>query len=94
MDDIIEFVIELLGELLETTLESIKNPRIRKWALTVFYSVFWLGITGFCAYFAFDFAKKNNVTGAAVAGLIAGICFLGLGFLVICGHRRNWKSKK
>ena len=94
MDDIIEAVIELLGDLLEAALGSIKNPQIRKWALTVFYSVFWLGITGFCAYFAFDFAKKNNVTGAAVVGLIAGICFLGLGFLIIRGHRRNWKSKK
>jgi hypothetical protein len=92
MDDIIEFVIELLGELLETALGSIKNPRIRKWALTVFYSVFWLGITGFCSYFAFDLAKKNNMTGTIVVGLIAGICFFVLGFFIIRGHRRNWKK--
>jgi len=35
MDDIIEFVIELLGELLEFALGNIRNPRKRKWALTI-----------------------------------------------------------
>ena len=92
MDDIIEFVIELLGELLETALESIQKPQIRKWALTVFYSVLWLGITGFCTYLAVDLAKKNNTTGAIVVGLIAGICFCGFGFFIIRRHKQNWKK--
>ena len=92
MDDIIEFVIEFLGELLETALGSIKNPQIRKWALTVFYSLFWLGIAGFFAYFAVDLAKKNSTTGAIVVGLIAGIWFFGIGFFIIRGHRQNWKK--
>ena len=92
MDDIIEFVIELLGELLETALGSIKNPRIRKWALTVFYSVFGLGFAAVPAYFAIRLGMENNTTGAIVLGVLAAVEVLVFGFLVIRGHRQNWKG--
>ncbi len=93
MDDIIEFIIEVLGELLEELLGSIKNPKICKWALTAFYSIFWLGITAFLAYCAVALGNENNTTGTIVMGLIAGAVFLLLGFFVIRGHRQSWKKR-
>ncbi len=92
MDDIIEFAIELLGELLGEILGSIKNPTKRKWALTIFCSVFWLAITAFCGYFTIALGKENNLTGTIVIGVLTCTVFLGLGFLVIRGHRQNWKK--
>lgn len=92
MDDIIDFFIELFGELLGEILGNIKNPSKRKWALSVFYSVFWLGITSFLTYFAVSLKKENNLTGAIVVGMIAVMIFLLLGFFIIHGHRQNWKK--
>ena len=93
MDDVVEFLIEVFGDLLGEILGSIKNPRKRKWALTVFYSVFWFGITAFFTYYSVVFGKENNTTGAIVMGIIAGVVFLALGFFIIRGHRQNWKKR-
>ena len=92
MGEIIEFIIELFGELLGEILGNIKNPKKRKWALTVLYSVFWLGITAFLTYFAVSLKKENNLTGAVIMGVIAVMFFLLLGFFIIRGHRQNWKK--
>ena len=91
MDDIIEFIIEVFGELLEGILGCIKNPRKRKWALTVFYSVIWLGVTAFFTYSAVVFGEENNTAGTIAMGVIAGAVFLVFGFFIIRGHRQNWK---
>lgn len=91
MDDIIEFLIELFGEILAEVLANIKNPRKRRWALTMFYSVFWLGITAVLAYFAVDLGKENNTVGTVVLGVLAGIVFLVFGYFIVRGHRQNWK---
>ncbi len=93
MDDIIEFIIEVFGELLEELLGSIKNQKIRKWALTVFYSIFWFGITGLIAYFAVALGNENNTAGTIAMSVIASAVFLVLGFFIIRGHRQNWKKR-
>ncbi|MBQ8359862.1 MAG: hypothetical protein IJX37_08195 [Oscillospiraceae bacterium] len=92
MDDIIEAAIELFGDLMEAALKNIKNPRKRKWALTVFYSVLGLGVTAVPTYFAIRFGMENNTTGAIVVGVLAVVMFFVFGFLIIRGHRQNWKS--
>ena len=50
MDDLIEALIDLAGDLLEEVLKGIKNPQKRKWALTVFYSLVTLLISGFLVW--------------------------------------------
>ena len=92
MDDLIEAVIELFGDLLEQALKGIKDPNKRKWALTIFYSVFWLGITAFLAYWAVMFAKENNTPSTIAMGILAGAVFLVFGFFLIRAHRRNWRE--
>jgi len=94
MDDIIEFVIELLGELLETALGSIKNPQIRKWALTVFYSLITVAVCGFLAWIAITLYLEQNMTGALSVAGVAGVLFLVFGFFILRRHKkRNWKNK-
>ncbi len=93
MDDIIEFIIEVFGELLEAILGNIKNPRKRKWALTVFYSVIWLGVTAFFTYFAVVFGKENNTAGTIAMSVITSAIFLVFGFFIIRSHRQNWKKR-
>jgi len=92
MDFVVELVIEVLGELLEFALGNIKNPSTRKWALTIFYTILLLGITALPGCFAFSFLKEGNVTGSVVLGVISGALLFGGGFLVIRGHRQNWKG--
>ena len=92
MDDILEFVIELLAELLESILGEVKNPRKRTWALTIFYSVFWIGITALFAYWTVMLAKEDNTPGTIAMGILAGAFFVVLGFFLIRTHRRNWKK--
>ena len=93
MDDVIEFVIEVLGELLEAILGNIKNPQKRKWALTVFYSAILTGITIVFTLFAVESWKDDNATGAIIMGVITGVLFLVLGFFVVRGHRQSWKKQ-
>ena len=92
MDDVIEVVIEVLGDLLEIALGNIKNPKKRKWALTSFYSVLVLGVTALPAFSTVVFGKEGNVTGAIVMGVIAGALLAVGGFFIVLGHRQNWKK--
>ena len=94
MDDIIEAVVELLGDLLEMALKGIKNLQKRKWALTVFYVLITLGITGFLLWSAGEIWKDGNKTGAGIFAGIAVILCTVFGFFIIRGHKRNWKSKR
>lgn len=92
MDDIIQFAIEFLGELMGVLLADIKNPKKRRWALTIFYAVLGLGFAAVPAYFAIRLGVENNTTGAIVLGVFAAVEVLVFGFLVIRGHRQNWKG--
>ena len=90
MDDIIEAVIEIAGELLEGIFSSIKNPRKRKWALTGLYASITLLITGFIAWNAVTLYLEENVTGAVVLAAVAGIVFILFSFFIRRGHKSNW----
>ena len=92
MDDIIEFAIEFLGELVGELLANIKNPKKRRWALTVFYLVLGLGFAAVPTYFAIRLGMENNTTGAIVLGVLAAVMFFVFGFLIIRGHSQNWKG--
>ena len=92
MDDIIQFAIEFLGELMGVLLAGIKNPKKRRWALTIFYAVLGLGFAAVPAYFAIRLGMENNTTGAIVLGVFAAVEVLVFGLLVIRGHRQNWKG--
>ena len=93
MDDLIEFLIEVFGDIVEAALESIKNPRKRKWALTIFYSFIVLAISGLCIWAAVSNAMEQNLSGAAVMGVIAGLLLTVFGFFIIRGHKRSWRKK-
>jgi len=94
MEEIIEAVIDLAGDLLEAAFISMKNPRKRKWALTAFYSAVTLMITGFLLWGAVALYLEGNLTGAAVFAAVAGILLFVFGFFILRGHKRNWKNKK
>ena len=93
MDDLIEALIDLAGDLLEEVLKGIKNPQKRKWALTVFYSVITLLITGFLVWRAVAVYLDGNLTGAIVFAAVAVILLLVFGFFILRGHKKNWKNK-
>jgi len=90
MDFLVELLIEVLGEFLSTLFDNIKNPKIRRWTLTVFYSVLGLGITALPAYYAVACWRENKIAGTVVLGLLAVAFFLFFCILVIRGHRKNW----
>ena len=94
MDDLIEALIDLSGDLLEEVLKGIKNPKKRKWALTVFYSVVTLLITGFLAWGAVAVYFDGNLTGAIAFAVIAVILLLIFGFFILRGHKKSWKNKR
>ncbi len=94
MADFIEFLLELFGDALEAALESIKNPKRRKWALTIFYSTIVLAVTGLCVWAAISNGLEQNMSGAAVMGVITGLLLTVFGFFIIRGHKRSWISKK
>lgn len=94
MDDLIEMVIELAGDLLEEMLKGIKNPHRRKWALTIFYSIVTLAITGFLIWGAVAVYLDGNLTGAIVFAGIAAVLLLVFGFFILRGHKRCWKNKR
>lgn len=94
MDDIIEAAIDLVGSLLEEALKLIKNPKKRKWALTIFYCVFTLAVVGFLGWGSVALLKDGNQTGAVVFGMIALLLFVFFGIGIVRGHKRNWKNKK
>ena len=94
MDDLIEAVIELFGDLLEQALKGIKDPNKRKWALTSFYSFVAFAITAFLIWGAVATYLDGNLTGALVFAAVAAVLFLFFGLSIAHGHRKNWKSKK
>ena len=94
MEDIIEAVIDLAGDLLEAAFINIENPRKRKWALTAFYSAATLIITGLLVWGAVALHLEGNSTGAVAFAAVAGILFLVFGFFILRGHKSNWKNKK
>lgn len=89
MDDIIEAVIEIAGELLEGIFSSIKNPRKRKWALTGLYTAITLLIIGFIAWNAVTLYLEENITGAVVLAAVAGMVFILFSFFIRRGHKRD-----
>ena len=91
MDDIIEAVFEIVGTIIEEIFDNIKSPRKRKWALTAFYSVFTLIITGFFLWGTVALAAEGSRTGAIAFGIVSGGLFLLSAFFIIRGHRRSWK---
>ena len=94
MDFLVEFLIELFSELLETVFfDNIKSPNKRKCTLTVFYAAIWLAVTALPAYLAVTFGMAHNTTGAAVLGVLAGAMLLAGGYLIIRGHRQNWRRR-
>ena len=93
MDDLIEAVIDLAGDLLEEVLKGIKNPQKRKWALSIFYSVITLLITGFLVWGAVAVYLDGNLTGAIVFAAVAVILLLAFGFFILRGHKKNCKNK-
>ena len=93
MDDLIEALIDLAGDLLEEVLKGIKNPQKRKWALTIFYSVITLLITGFLVWGAVAVYLDGNLTGAIVFAAVAVILLLVFGFFILRGYKKNWKNK-
>ena len=93
MDDLIEALIDLAGDLLEEVLKGIKNPQKRKWALTVFYSLVTLLISGFLVWGAVAVYLDGNLTGAIVFAAVAVILLLVFGFFILRGYKKNWKNK-
>ena len=93
MDDLIEALIDLAGDLLEEVLKGIKNPQKRKWALTIFYSAITLLITGFLVWGAVAVYLDGNLTGAIVFAAVAVILLLVFGFFILRGYKKNWKNK-
>ena len=93
MDDLIEAVIDLAGDLLEEVLKRIKNPQKRKWALTIFYSLVTLLISGFLVWGAVAVYLDGNLTGTIAFAAVAVILLLVFGFFILRGHKMNWKNK-
>ena len=94
MDDLIEALIDLAGDLLEAVLKGIKNPQKRKWALTIFYSVITLLITAFLIWGAVAIYFDGNLTGATAFAAVAVLLLLIFGFFILRGHKKNWKNKR
>ena len=94
MDDLIEAVIELFGDLFEQALKGIKDPNKRKWALTSFYSFVTLAITAFLIWGAVATYLDGNLTGSLVFAAVAAVLSLFFGLSIVHGHKKNWKGKK
>ena len=94
MDDLIEAVIDLACDLLEVILAGIENPKKRKWALTIFYSVVTLLIVGFLIWGAVAVFVEGNLTGAIAFAAVAAVLLLVFGFFILRGHKKNWNNKR
>ena len=93
MDAIIEFLIEVFGEIAECILDNIRDTKKRKWALTIFYSTILLAVTALCVWGAVTNGIGHNTLGAVTMGVIAGLLLTVFGFLIVRGHRRSWRKK-
>lgn len=91
LDDIIEIVIEVVGEVLETMIMQIKDPKKRKWAAGLFYGFLAVVLAGFLAWLAVDAYRNGNVTGAIVVIAVAVLLILIFGFVAV---RRRRKKKQ
>ena len=90
MDDIIEFLIEVFGELTGKLIERIKDPQKQKWAVTIFGSVICIGVVGCCTLLAIGFGKNGDRVSATVMGVISAVSSVLGGYFIVRGHRRGW----
>jgi len=89
MDDIIEIAIEVVGEVLETTLMHIKDPKKRKWALRIFYSFWAVALAAFMTWLMVDAYRDGNVTGAVVVAAITVLMIVLFGILIVRRRKKN-----
>jgi len=89
MEDFLAVVLEVLGNLLEDALHGIKNPRKRKWALTIFYSVIALIMSGAFIFLTLVCYKEGKGGATWILSGITGLLILGAVFLIIREHRKN-----
>lgn len=89
MEDFLAGVLEFLGYFLEDALHRIKNSRKRKWALTIFYSVIALIVSGAFIFLALACYKEGSRIGALSMSAVSGLLFFGAGFMIIREHRKN-----
>lgn len=98
MDDIIEFIVEVIFDiLLEGSMEFFSDRKMPKWLRIVVLFVLlvvFCGIVGIFLYIAYEASQENDMVAAGVsfAIAIAVAVFFVVGF--ICKYRERNKRKK
>ena len=89
MEDLLAGVLEFLGDLLVNALRGIKNPRKRKWALTIFYATIALLFSCVLLFLTITAYKEISLVGTLVLSGMTGLWMLASGFYIIRQHRKN-----
>ena len=89
-DDLIEIVIEVVGETLEAVVLNIKDPKKRKWAVGIFYGFLTVALAGFLTWLAVDIYRTGNRIGTIV--VIGAAVLLILLFTFVAVRRRRKKK--
>ena len=88
MEEILEFVLTVF----EALFDGIKKPKVRRWALTGFWSVTFIFFAGICLQGHIDALKDEAHIGAMIMGILTALVLAFAAFFIIRGHRRNWKK--
>ena len=87
-----EEILELVLTVFEALFDGIKKPKVRRWALTAFWSVAFMLFAGLCLHGYIDALKDENHIGATVMGILTALVLAFAAFFIIRGHRRYWEK--
>ena len=89
MEDFLSMVLEFFADLLEAMLHRIKDPRKRKWALTIFYFALTSLVTVALLFLTFSAFEEVSKLGVLVLSVFTVLWVLVSGFLIIRQHRKK-----
>ena len=86
-----EEILELVLTVFEALFDGIKKPKVRRWALTGFWSVTFMFFAGICFSGHMDAIRDENHTGTIIMGILTALVLAFAAFFIIRGHRRYWE---
>ena len=93
MDDIIEFIVEVVLDIVfEGSMEIFSNKKMPKW-LRIFVflllSVLFFGIVGIFLYIAYEASQEGDM----IAALVAFVLAIAVGTFFIAGFIRKYRNR-
>jgi len=89
MADILELLLSVTVEIVSAV--KFKNPRVRRWIITVIFALLGGTVFGTCAWGAVTLLREGSIAGAIVMSVIALAVAIVALIIIIRGHKRNWE---